>query len=141
LYKSSEFKECNKSFQKDSFQTLLSYFKDSTTTRPNQLFSGARFQTEENSFKISQSFMSASNKQNLQDSILKKPLTIIRPNKTKENLQEKIENPYSEKIFLDLFEATATFLSAKNLDKEVSRSVSKKKEDYWKEVIAERKNA
>ena len=85
--------------------------------------------------------MSASNKQNLQDSILKKPLTIIRPNKTKENLQEKIENPYSEKIFLDLFEATATFLSAKNLDKEVSRSVSKKKEDYWKEVIAERKNA
>jgi len=137
LSKSIALKDFNTSFQKESFQTLLSYFKDSTTTHPGQMFSGIKFPIEENSFKISQSFHSGRNIQNLQDSNLKKPLTIIRQKEEQVNHKDKNENSYIEKIFLDLFEATVTFLSAKALDKEVARSVSKKKEDYWKDVLIE----
>ena len=124
-------------FQKEGFETLLSFYKDSTSKQPSQLNSkGGEHQYDKSRMGSSQSAGNLTNSNSKS-----RPYTVIVQQSAEVNSKiETIEEDAEIKRFVEgLTEALETGFSANDLEKNMAKLLNKKKEDFWREMIDRRK--
>jgi len=123
-------------FQKEGFETLLSFYKDSTTKQPSQLNS-KRGEQQYDKSRMGTS-QSAGNLINANSK--SRPYTVIVQQNVEANSKLEVEEDAKIKGFIEgLTAALETSFSANELEKNMGKLLNKRKEDFWREMIDKRK--
>lgn len=129
--------DLNNNFQKEGFDTLLSFFHQSSSKSPARIFPEAKRIDTLDIPKTPQ----ANNRTPANGFTRERPESIAQRVRTGDLEGGDQRNwGYVEQIIAHLSVATGTTFTWKHMDNELEKIITKKKAEYWNELIAERKS-